>query len=136
MARRNRRRARRATMPEVSLTPLTDTALTLLLIFMVTAPMVQNGIKVALPQEQTQEGGLQQDIVVTITKEQQYYFGEEPLEHETLIAAVQEAIAHQPDTPVYLRADEGLAYGSIIALVDELKLAGVHLVALSTRAAQ
>ena len=64
--RNRKRRGRRLQMPEVSLTPLIDTALTLLVIFMITAPMVQYGIKVDLPQGKSKEVATQQELVVSI----------------------------------------------------------------------
>ena len=64
MRRGNKKRTRRFSTPEISLTPLIDTALTLLVIFMITAPMIHNGIKVDLPQGNSKEVGSQQELVV------------------------------------------------------------------------
>ena len=132
MARRRSRR-RRFNMPEVSLTPLIDTALTLLLIFMVTAPMVHNGIKVALPHGQTKEAGEQQELVVSMTGDGALYLGSERVERKPLMASLQKTMQDHGEWPVYVRADEALSYGTIISLVDELKQSGVQLVALSTQ---
>ena len=132
MARRRRRRSR-AAMPEVSLTPLIDTALTLLLIFMVTAPMVHNGIKVALPQGQTKEATEQQELVISMNAEGVLYFNDELVERAQLLVALQKTLQGHSEQPVFVRADKGLSYGTIISLVDDLKQAGVQLVALSTQ---
>ncbi|MCF7799503.1 biopolymer transporter ExbD [Candidatus Babeliales bacterium] len=122
-------------LPEITLTPLIDTALTLLVIFMVTAPMVQNGIKVDLPHGNSKEVGSQQELVVTISKDQKIFFNSYPIEKTDLIKSVQKAMNQREDIPVYVKADEVLAYGKVIEIVDELKQAGVKFVAMSTRAA-
>ncbi len=136
MARRRGRRRRRFNMPEISLTPLIDTALTLLLIFMVTAPVVHNGIKVALPQGQTKEASEQQELVVSMNSEGVLYLGNEEVERKQLMVTLQKTLEGHSDQPVFVRADEKLSYGTIIGLVDELKQAGVQLVALSTQPSQ
>jgi len=120
-------------MPEISLTPLIDTALTLLVIFMITTPMMQNGIKVDLPQGDSKEVGTQQELVVTLNKEGKLFFNSYPIESSSLVVAVQKAMGARNDMPVYVRADETVSYGKVIQVVDELKLAGVKYVAMSTR---
>ncbi len=119
-------------MPEISLTPLIDTALTLLLIFMVTAPVVHNGIKVALPQGQTKEASDEQELVVSMNSEGVLFLGNEQVERAQLLAALQKTLLGNAEQPVFVRADENLSYGTIIGLVDDLKQSGVQLVALST----
>jgi biopolymer transport protein TolR len=124
---------RKSTAPEVTMTPLIDTFATLLLIFIVAAPMVQNGIKVDLPQGKIKEVGNQQDLVVTLSKDGKVYFNNFPVPRNTLVSSVQKAIAQKEDTPVYVHADETVRYGKVIEVVDELKLAGVKYVAMSTK---
>ena len=127
-------RSRRTLIPEITLTPLIDTALTLLVIFMVTAPMVQNGIKIDLPQGNSKEVGSQQELVVTISKDEKIFFNSYPIDKKELVQSVQKALSQRDDIPVYVRADESLSYGKVIEIVDELKQAGVKYVAMSTRA--
>jgi biopolymer transport protein TolR len=134
MIRNRKKRYKRVKMPEVSLTPLMDTALTLLVIFMITAPMIQNGIKVDLPQGSSKEVGTQQELVVTLNKEGKLFFNSYPIERSSLVATVQKAMGDQKDLPVYIRADEKVSYGKVIEIVDELKVAGVKYVAMSTKA--
>lgn len=128
-----KRRARKFVLPEVSLTPLIDTALTLLVIFMITAPMVQNGIKVDLPQGSSKEVGAQQELVVTLNKEGKLFFNSYPIERSVLVDTIKKALRGRQSAPVYVRADEVVAYGKVIEVVDELKVAGVKYVAMSTR---
>lgn len=124
---------RRFAMPEITLTPLIDTALTLLVIFIVTAPMVQHGIKVDLPQGKSKEVGATQELVITLNKEGKLYFNNYPVEGKDLIDTVQKALEGKSDTPLYVRADETVAYGKVIEIVDSLKQAGVKYVAMSTK---
>jgi len=128
------RRTRRFKNPEVSLTPLIDTALTLLVIFMITAPMVQNGIKVDLPQGNSKEVGAQQELVVTLNKEGKMFFNSFPITSASLVDTIKNAMAGRGDLPVYIRADGMVSYGKVIEIVDKLKLAGIKYVAMSTRA--
>jgi biopolymer transport protein ExbD len=127
-----RKRGRRYVMPEVSLTPLIDTALTLLVIFMVTVPMMQHGIKVDLPQGATKEAPKQQELVVVVTKDGKLFFNSFPVTKETLIEKVKKEMGDSGDI-VHVRADKGASYGSVIDIVDTLK-GTVPAVALSTRA--
>lgn len=130
---RNGRQGRQK-LPEITLTPLIDTALTLLVIFMVSAPMVQNGIKVDLPQGNSKEVGAQQELVVTLNKDGKLFYNSYPLKRGDLVQTVKKSLASRDDIPVYVRADEAVSYGKVIEIVDELKVAGVRYVAMSTRA--
>lgn len=129
----SKRRDKRFKMPEVSLTPLIDISLTLLIIFMITAPMVQNGIKVDLPQGNSKEIGKQQELVVTMSKEEKLYFNSYPITKDNLVDTIQKAMNQNEDMPVYVRADETVSYGKVIEIVDKLKMAGVKFVAMSTK---
>lgn len=134
MANFKRRNRQRTALPEIMLTPLIDTFCVLLIIFIVAAPMTQNGIRVDLPQGKTKEGGSVQELVVTLSKDDKLFFNSYPIEHTELVSSVQKALLERTqEVPVYVRADESVAYGKVIEIVDVLKQAGVHYVAMSTR---
>ena len=133
MLKYKKKKFRRYSMPEVNLTPLIDTALTLLVIFMITAPMVQNGIRLELPKGAVKEVEMQQDLVVSVDKEGRLFFNSYPIKKEDLISSVRKALAQREDLPVYIRADESVSYGTVIGIIDELKLAGVEYITMSTR---
>lgn len=128
-----RSRMNRLTMGEISLVPLIDAFATLLVIFMVTAPMVQNSIKVDLPHGKSREVGATQELVVTVSKDGKLFFNSYPVERSKLVSVVKKALDQKLETPVFVRADQVVSYGKVIEVVDELKQAGVKYVAMSTR---
>lgn len=128
-----KKRIRRFNMPEISLIPLIDTAFTLLVIFIITTPIVQNGIKVDLPQGKSKEVDTQQEYVVTIDKNKALFFNSYPVTFDNLTAEVKNALQGKDSIPVYVKADKTVAYGEVIKIVDALKNANVKYVAMSTR---
>lgn len=120
-------------MPELILTPLIDTFATLLVMFMITAPMVQNSIKVDLPYGKSKEVTATQEHIITLSKEGKIYFNSYPTSKKDLISVVQKALKYKDDAPVFVKADRAIAYGKVIEVVDQLKEAGVKYVAMSTQ---
>jgi biopolymer transport protein ExbD len=134
--RRNRRIG--STIPEITLTPLIDTALTLLIIFMVTTPMIHNAIKVNLPRGQAKEdSSTKQELIVFIDGKEQLYFNNKAVaSNKELITELQKAVGDNQDKVVYLKADETAHWKIVAELLDQIKiLGGVAHVALSTRKA-
>lgn len=129
---KNRKR-KHSEITSLTLTPLIDTALNLLVIFMITAPIVQNGIKVDLPFGKSKEAATQQELVVTLSKDNKIYFNSYPTSKDSLVDSIKKALVQKDDLPVYIKADETIAYGKVIEIVDQLKFAGVKYVAMSTR---
>ena len=137
-----KKRHRRFSMPEISLTPLIDTALTLLIIFIITAPITQNGIKVDLPQGKSKEVDTTQEFVITINpadkndvnnKNVVTYFNSFPVAENELVDLVKKNLAEKQNVPVFVRGDKTVPYGKVIEIVDSLKQAGVKYVAMSTK---
>lgn len=133
MALFKKRRNRKFSMPEISLTPLVDTALTLVVILMVAAPMVQNGIKLNLPSGASKEVSGQQEFVISFTKDEKLFFNSYPMARNELSETIKRAMGTNEDSTVHVRADESISYGIVINLLDELKTAGVKNIAMSTR---
>lgn len=131
----------RSSMKELSdipLTPLIDTALTLLIIFMVTAPMINNAIKVTLPKGKTKETSVEhKDLVVYIDDQKQLFFDNKKYDkRDMLIEAVKTRAAQKKDTVVVVKAGEKIAYGQVIELVDQLKnIGGLQYVVLAMQKA-
>jgi biopolymer transport protein ExbD len=130
-----RRKRSRIALTDVPLTPLIDTALTLLIIFMVTSPMLNNVIKVTLPRGNVQEGASDtQDIVVYIDQKNGIFFDGESVDKQTVITRLKEAVALKHDSVVFVKADVDAQYGTVIELIDGIKaLSGVQHVALATQ---
>lgn len=133
------RKPRRAiTMPEVSLTPLIDTALTLLVIFMITTPMMNNVIKVELPSSQIDEmdSRVQQETIVYIDKQQKLYLNGVQLSLQAIVKELQKMNKQKQIEIVFVKADQAVEYGKVIDLVDTIKMAGgIKYVALATKRA-
>lgn len=136
---RNRRsRNRSMSIPEIPMTPLIDVALTLLVIFMITTPMMNNMIKVELPSSRMNETEtqVQQEIIVYIDKDHKIYLNGVVHSLDSLLAELQKIIKKDQDEVVFVKADQAISYGKVIDLVDTLKMSGgIKYVALATKRA-
>ncbi len=120
---RNRRTV--STLGEINVTPLVDVVLVLLLVFMVTAPMMSRGIDVSLPVANQPQTDPEERITVSINAQERIFVGDRPINLQLLEDTVRGMMEGRTHKVVYLRADEGLRYGRVIAVVDKLKSAGV-----------
>jgi len=124
---RSRRTKRhRMTVPAISLTPLIDTALTLLIIFMVTTPMIHNAIKVNLPKGQAQEGGKQpQELVVSIDKTEKIYVNSKPVSLDSLGVEIKKLVqAKTADKSVWVKVDGASSCDMLVTVIDRIKFVG------------
>lgn len=130
---RSRRHTFYAHNSEISLTPLIDTALTLLIIFMVATPMIQNAIKIDLPKGNAQEDQTHgQEFVVYLDKAGTYYCDEKPYNQQQVIERVIQKIGEKKDQTIFIKADQAVSYGTVIDLVDKIKqIEGVGYVAMA-----
>src|SRR5713226_2179542 len=120
-----RRRRGSAALGEINVTPLVDVVLVLLLVFMVTAPMMSRGIDVSLPVANQPQTDPEERITVSINAQERIFVGDRPINLQLLEDTVRGMMEGRTHKVVYLRADEGLRYGRVIAVVDKLKSAGV-----------
>ncbi|KKP35590.1 MAG: Cell division and transport-associated protein TolR [candidate division TM6 bacterium GW2011_GWF2_32_72] len=122
-------------MPELSMTSMIDTAFTLLIIFMVATPMIQNSIKVELPQGQTKEHSeLEKELVLFMDKKGKIFLEKDEVKFKDVVAKVKDRLGKRQDQTVFVNADQAVNYGEVIKLVDEIKfVGGVKYVALATR---
>ena len=120
---RNRRTV--STLGEINVTPLVDVVLVLLLVFMVTAPMMSRGIDVSLPVANQPETQPEERITVSINAQERIFVGDRPINLQLLEDTVRGMMEGRTHKVVYLRADESIRYGRVIAVVDKLKNAGV-----------
>jgi biopolymer transport protein TolR len=126
-------------MAEINVVPYIDVTLVLLIIFMITAPLVQTGVDVDLPQADTSP--VQQEneppVIVSIDKQGQYFIDigaqeDEPVTASDLLYRVAAVLRNKPKTPVYIRGDHTVAYGKVVTVMAALKNAGVPSVGLMT----
>jgi biopolymer transport protein TolR len=114
-------------LSNINVTPFVDVMLVLLVIFMVTAPIIQQGVEVNLPQAKASPVlGEAEPLIVTVTREGQVYLNDNevtPAELRTKLQAIRNLDAQKP---VYLRADRDVRYGSVIATIGEIKGAGIE----------
>ena len=114
-----------AMLGEINVTPLVDVVLVLLLVFMVTAPMMNRGVDVSLPVANLPDNQPEDRITVTVTAEGRVMIGDRPVNLLLLVDELRGVLAGRAGRVVYLRADESLRYGKVIEVVDKLKQAGV-----------
>ncbi len=120
------RRFNRKNMTEINVTPLVDVSMSLLIIFMVTAPMIQQGVKVDLPKAaaKTIESG-QEKLVLTLKADKSIYLAEVPVP----LTELQDKIRYNPriqsDGELYLHADRSLDYGFVVDIMARIQEAGV-----------
>ena len=136
-----RHRVRRRPMSEINVVPYIDVMLVLLVIFMITAPLLTQGVKVDLPQAEAEplDVETQEPLVVTIDAAGSYYvnYGENqrsPVEPSVLAARVGALLRHRPGLSVVVRGDEHVPYGDVVALMTILQRAGAPSVGLMTEA--
>ncbi len=133
ITRRHRKTRRHVTTPEVNLTSLIDTALTLLVIFMVATPMVHHMIKVELPSGKSNESGASsQDITVYLDKNGTIFVDGQKVDYQQLFDVLQKKIGMRVDQVVVVKADQENNFGTVLSLVDKIKyLGGVKYVAFA-----
>jgi biopolymer transport protein TolR len=136
-ARQGRGRRVTSTLAEINVVPLVDVMLVLLIIFMVTAPMIQRGIDVNLPVAARANPIEGNRITITVPlgyKENGIvYLNEEPVKSDVLVERVRQRLESMPRKWVYLQGDRGLALGDLVDVFDRLKGAGVETIGLETR---
>ncbi|MBN2409541.1 MAG: biopolymer transporter ExbD [Candidatus Aminicenantes bacterium] len=119
-------------LSEINVTPFIDVMLVLLVIFMVTAPLMQSGIGVNLPQAETQSAPAEEGLTITVTKDRFIHLDGAVININLLERKLQEYFAGKPKKIVFIQADEGLNYGFFIDTLDIIKKAGVEAVGLVT----
>ena len=120
-------------MSEINVTPMVDVMLVLLVIFMVTAPLIQQGVKVDLPAVKAPTMDVKEErVVLTLTKEQRIYIGKTEIPYKLLKDRLVGNIKLQKDKEIYLHADRALAYGFVVDIMAIVKEAGVEQMGMVT----
>ena len=120
-------------MSEINVTPLVDVMLVLLIIFMVTAPLIQQGVSVDLPKTQAQSLTVSEDrMIVTLSKDQKISIGKAEIPYAELKDKLQGNLKLRADKEVFLHADRNLSYGFVVDIMSILKEAGVESLGMVT----
>lgn len=133
------RRAKRKLAAEINVVPYIDVMLVLLIIFMVTAPLLMQGVKVDLPQAPSKpiDNKDEEPIIVSIKEDGSYYINlggksEQALELQVIKDRVSKIMRQKPTTPVLIWGDKKVSYGLVVELMTELQSVGVPDVGLVT----
>jgi biopolymer transport protein ExbD len=119
-------------LSEINVTPFIDVMLVLLVIFMVTAPMMQSGIGVNLPQAETDTKPAEEGLTLTVTKDQYVHIGDSTININLLERRLTEYFYNKPKKVVYLQIDKDVPWGVGVRIMDITKKAGVEIVGVIT----
>ncbi len=119
-------------LSEINVTALVDVMTVLLIIFMITTPMIQSGVQVDLPRASAAAPDLAEGLVITITSEGSLYLEDRLLSISQFDGVFREIFGDRQDKPVFIRGDQQVPYGTVIAVLDKLKEHGVNQIGLAT----
>ena len=117
---------------EINMTPLIDLTFLLLITFMITFPLVEQGIPLRLPKGKAQDVEKQESSTVAVNAKEELFFDDLPVTPEMLARELEAKVAADPDATILVRADETLAYGKVVSLLRILHGAGISRMALVT----
>ncbi len=112
-------------LADINMTPLVDAMTLILIMFILSAPLLQSGIEVSLPRSRAQPVDVQEATVVTLTKEGTLYLDDRSVPREQFVNVLQYRYELTHRKPVFVKADEELPYGRVVELLGEIKEAGV-----------
>ena len=115
---------------EINVTSLVDVVLTLLVIFIITAPMLQGGVEVSIPRAQTQSVASSDGVTVTIDKAGAIFIGQAAVKWEEFTTQFPAIVKERGADNVYLRADQAVPYGRVVQVLGAMKAADVATVGL------
>ncbi|MCG6910955.1 MAG: protein TolR [Deltaproteobacteria bacterium] len=120
-------------MSEINVTPMVDVMLVLLIIFMVTAPMMIQGVEVALPEATAKPIATEtEQLIVSIDKNNQVYINDFKVDADNLNEKLVKILKGRTDRDVYLKADKTISYGTVVYVMSEIKGAGVEKLGMIT----
>ena len=118
---------------DINVTPLVDVVLVLLIIFMVTAPVLQSGIEVSVPKTRTVKEITEERMVISINKQQRVFLGNDPVNINEIKAKLRQRIRDPQNQSVFIRADEDVPFGAFATVMDAVKGAGITNVSIVTQ---
>jgi biopolymer transport protein ExbD len=126
---------KKGAISDINVTPLVDVMLVLLVIFMITAPLMLNGIKLQLPKtrEVNPVNLNANQVILSFSKSEDYFLGKDKLLLNEIIPEISKQMKTNKSDTLFLRADYGLPYGKVARLISFLKIGGIHQIALVTQ---
>jgi biopolymer transport protein TolR len=123
-------------MSDINITPLVDVVLVLLIIFMVTAPVLQSGIEVNVPKTRTVKEITEERMVISIDKQQRVFMGNEPVNINEIGEKLHQKVRDPQRQFIFVRADEDVPFGAFATVMDAVKSSGITNVSIVTQPLQ
>lgn len=122
------------TTAEINVTSLVDVAFTLLVIFIITAPIMQSNVEINVPRAQAEPISTPEGVIVSVNRDGKIFIGEAETTWEEFEAALPDVVKREGSSSVYLRADEGVPYGRVLQVLGTIKALDVATVGLVAEA--
>jgi len=122
-----------SSLADINITPLVDVVLVLLVMFMVTAPILQSGIDVSVPKTKTVKEITEERLVISIDKQQRVFLGNDPINVNEIPQKLREKIRDPRGQAIFLRADENVPFGAFATVMDAVKQSGITNVSIVTQ---
>jgi biopolymer transport protein TolR len=119
-------------LAEINVTPLVDVVLVLLIIFMLTAPILQSGIEVSIPKTKSVNEITEERIVISITRAQRVFLGNDAVNINEIGNILRQKVRDPEHQSIYLRADENVPFGAFATVMDAVKSSGITNVSIVT----
>ena len=120
-------------LADINITPLVDVVLVLLIIFMVTAPVLQSGIEVAVPKTRTVKEITEERLVISINKKQEVFLGNDAININEIGSKLRQKIRDPQHQSIFLGADEDVPFGAFATVMDAVKSSGITNVSIVTQ---
>ena len=118
---------------DINITPLVDVVLVLLIIFMVTAPVLQSGIELNVPRTRTVKEITDERVVISINKQQRVFLGNDPININEIGPTLRKNFRDPQHQSIFLRSDEDVPFGAFATVMDAVKQAGISNVSIVTQ---
>src|SRR5271167_713606 len=112
-------------LSEINMVPFIDVVLVLLIIFMITAPILQSGIDVSVPKTKTVKEITEERLVISIDSKQRVFLGNEPININAIAGRLRQKVRDPERQSIFVRADENVPFGAFATVMDAVKQSGI-----------
>ena len=123
-------------LSDINITPLVDVVLVLLIIFMVTAPVLQSGIEVSVPKTKTVKEITEERLVISVDKQQRVFLGSDAININEIATKLRQKVRDPQHQSIFIRADENVPFGAFATVMDAVKQSGITNVSIVTQPLQ